>query len=229
MTTPALLAAVVLGVLHGLEPGHGWPVATLYATQTSRSTARALLSSGMISMFHLISSLAVVGAYVLLSTLLGLALPYVNYLAGGALLLLSLRFFVAKPRGDQHGHEHGNFEGEHAHEHRHPNGTWHTHTHRHRRQVYLTLSSIALFAFVLGFAHEEEFVLLALAVGGVDPLLLMVTYASAVTAGLMGITVAAVRAYARLAPRLQKYERWFPQATGLILAVTGASFLLGLR
>jgi hypothetical protein len=177
----------------------------------------------------LISSLAAVGAYVLLSALLGFALPYVNYLAGGALLALAMRFFLARPKEDQHGHAHENFEGEHEHEHRHPDGTWHAHKHTHRRQVYLTLSSIALFAFFLGFAHEEEFVLLALAVGGVDPVLLMLTYASAVTAGLMGITVVAVRAYARLAPRLQKYERWFPQATGAIVAVTGLTFLLGLR
>lgn len=57
--------------------------------------------------------------------------------------------------------------------------------------MLLTLWGIASIAFVLGFSHEEEFALLALAVGGVDPLVLMLTYASSVMIGLMGVTLTA--------------------------------------
>ena len=82
---------------------------------------------------------------------------------------------------------------------------------------------------ILGFAHEEEFALLALAVGGVDPLILMVTYALAVMAALIGISVFSVIAYSQVQSRLEKYEYLIPKVTGLILLLTAATFLLGLR
>ena len=232
MVETAFLAVALIGLLHGLEPGHGWPVAMLYATRSSRPLLKGLVSSWIISAFHLISSVAVVAAYVLLKSYVGFSLPYVNYVAGGALLILAARFLLEKPKDeleDQHGHTHDRFEGKHEHEHEHPGGVRHTHGHKHARKVYLTLWSIAIFAFILGFAHEEEFALLALAVGGIDPLLLMLTYASAVTVGLIGITLAAVRIYKQLEPRLKKYEHLVPKVSGVILALMAISFLLGLR
>jgi len=95
--------------------------------------------------------------------------------------------------------------------------------------VFLSLASIAGFALILGFAHEEEFALLALAVGGVDPLILMLTYAFAVMAALIGISVVSVIAYSQVRSQLKKYEYLIPKVSGLILLLTAATFLLGLR
>ena len=61
-----------------------------------------------------------------------------------------------------------------------------------------SLIAIAGFALVLGFAHEEEFVILSLAVGGLSPVLLMIAYASAVSASLIAVTVLGVKVYERI-------------------------------
>jgi hypothetical protein len=58
------------------------------------------------------------------------------------------------------------------------------------------LKSITSFAFILGFAHEEEFVILAVAAGGgVDPVMLMIAYAVSVAVALIGITLVSLKVY----------------------------------
>ena len=230
MDDSAYIAVALVGLLHGLEPGHGWPIATLYAAKSSHPLFRGFISSWVISMAHLISSLAVVVPFVLLKTYAGFTLPYVNVIAGCALILLSFKMLLEK-KGEaaQHYHLHEDFEGAHEHEHIHSDGSTHSHKHRHAKKVALTLSSIAAFALILGFAHDEEFMLLSLAAVGVDPLLLMVTYASAVTAGLIGVSLVAIRIYKLFEPKFKRYEHLLPKISGLILLILGITLLLGLR
>lgn len=233
MFESAYFAVALVGLLHGLEPGHGWPVAMLYAGRSSRPLFKGLVSSWVISMFHLISSVAVVVVYVVLSSIVGFSLSYVRLIAGGALAFLGAKLLLKKPRDDfagQHGHLHGDFaEGKHEHEHGHPGGIRHSHIHSHARRILLSLWSIAVLAFALGFAHEEEFALLALAVGGINPLALMVTYALAVTIGLIGITLVAVKMYGRVEAKLRKHEGLLPKFSGLLLLVMAATFFMELR
>ena len=233
MFEAAYLAVASIGFLHGLEPGHGWPVAMLYASGRPHPLTRAFLSGWVISMAHLVSSIAVVAAYVVLKAVFSFSIPYINIIAGGALVVLAVRFLVEKPKGDleeNHGHLHDHFEGqEHSHPHTHSDGSVHVHNHKHTKKVFISLASIAGFALILGFAHEEEFALLALAVGGIDPLILMLTYALAVTAALVGISVFSVIAYSQVQTRLNRYEHLIPKVSGLILLLTAATFFLGLR
>ncbi len=84
---------------------------------------------------------------------------------------------------------------EHEHEHWHRESGNHSHVHIHEKKVVSSLTAIAVFGLVLGFAHEEEFVILSLAVGGVNPILLMLAYAFSVAASLIGITVLSVKVY----------------------------------
>lgn len=232
MIEAAFVAVALFGLLHGLEPGHGWPVAVLYSIRSHRPVLKALLSSSIISFFHLVSSVAVVAAYVLLKTFTNFTLPYVNYLAAGALAILGLRFLLRRGESiaENHDHFHEDFgPGEHTHEHNHPSLGRHTHLHKHTQRLVLSLYGIAAFAFVIGFAHEEEFALLALAVGGVDPLGLMLVYASAVTAGLVSITLMGLKIYKRFEESLRKHERLLPKVSGLVLLVMAVAFLVGLR
>jgi len=225
-------AVAIIGLLHGLEPGHGWPVAVLYATRTSKPVARGLAASGILSFFHLISSFAVVVAYVLLRSFLAFSIPYINFIAGGVLLILAVRSWMEKPKDleYQHGHTHDEIEiSEHEHEHEHSGGIKHTHKHTHRRRVLLTLKGISIFAFILGFAHEEEFALLSLAAGGVNPWLMMLAYALAVTLGIVTITLVGVRAFRLMRARFHKYEHLLPKITAVVLALLALSFFLGLR
>lgn len=229
MVEAAYLAVAAVGLLHGLEPGHGWPVAMLYAARHPKPLLRAFAGSTMISLFHLISSLAVVAAYVVLKTFIDFSASYISYIAGAALFVLGVRFLLEESGEEQHDHIHENFAGWHTHEHQHPDGTIHSHPHYHGKRVSLTLTGLAVFAFMLGFAHEEEFALLALAVAGVDPLRLMLAYALAVAAGLIGITLAAVKIYKGMEQVLKKHGHVLPKLSGVILILTAMSFFLGLR
>ena len=91
------------------------------------------------------------------------------------------------------------------------------HLHLHQKRVKPTLSALIAFALVLGFAHEEEFVILALAAGGADPLLLMVSYAVSVAISLVGTTILVIKVYAYVERRLIAYTRYLPRISALIL------------
>ncbi len=220
MFNPAYIGVVAIGLLHGLEPGHGWPVAMLYSVKRRNATASALLSSGIIGMAHLVSSIAVVVAYVLLESWLDFDAPWIKYVAAGLLVILAYRLFREKTDelDRQHGHLHdGAPDLAHEHEHEHPKTGRHVHRHKHLTGVAVGLWSLATFAFVLGFAHEEEFALLALVAGGVNAWLLMLSYGVAVIIGLMAVTLLCVKLYQRVEPRLNRYERYVPKIGAVML------------
>jgi ABC-type nickel/cobalt efflux system permease component RcnA len=220
-TVETLIGVVAIGLLHGLEPGHGWPIALLYSVRTGRPTFYAFVSSGIISFFHFISSIAVVLVYFVASSFVDFTSPLLKYVAFGVLIVLAVKLFLEKVDDqpeNQHGHFHDNAQDlEHEHEHEHTDRGSHTHLHFHPKRLALNLRKIASCAFFLGFAHEEEFALLALAVGGVSPLLLMSAYGLSVTAGLMAITVLGIKMYERVRVRIYRYEKYIPKISGAIL------------
>ena len=85
--------------------------------------------------------------------------------------------------------------------------------------IVLSLWGLASFAFILGFAHEEEFALLALVAGGVDAWVLMLSYGLAVLLGLIAVTIGGVKIYKTLQPKLTHYERYVPKISAGILVV----------
>ncbi|MBI4180973.1 MAG: nickel/cobalt transporter [Chloroflexi bacterium] len=222
MFNPVYLGVIMLGLLHGLEPGHGWPVAVLYSMQKRTPVFSAAVSSSIIGMGHLISSIAVVVAYVLLRTWLDFEAPWIKYLAAGVLLVLAFKLFREKTdeMEKQHGHIHENQPNiEHEHDHEHPDQGWHLHWHKHTTDIALSLWGLASFAFILGFAHEEEFALLALVAGGANAWVLMLSYGLAVLLGLVAVTLAGVKIYKILQPKLARYEKYVPKISAVILVV----------
>ncbi|MGB9915468.1 MAG: nickel/cobalt transporter [Candidatus Bathyarchaeales archaeon] len=228
---PALIGVVAIGLLHGLEPGHGWPIALLYSARTTKPAFYALVSSSIISFFHFISSITVIIIYVAASALINFTSPILKYIAFVALVLLAVKFFMEKTESElesQHWHFHDNTEDiEHEHEHEHPDIGWHIHPHFHPKRMNLSLWKIASCAFFLGFAHEEEFALLALAMGGVNPLFMMVAYGLSVTAGLIGVTILGIKMYEKVKARISKYEKYFPKVSGAVLLVLAFWLLAG--
>jgi len=228
---PALMGVVAIGLLHGLEPGHGWPIALLYSARTRRPTFYAFISSGIISFFHFVSSITVVVIYVVASSLINFTSPILRYIAFAALVLLAIKLFTEKVESElesQHGHFHDNAEKvEHEHEHEHPRNSFHTHAHFHPKRINLSLWKIASCAFFLGFAHEEEFALLALVMGGVNPLFLMAAYGLSVTAGLVGVTILGIKMYEKVKAKISKYEKYIPKISGVVLLVLAFGLLIG--
>ena len=155
MADGAIIAVVVIGLLHGIEPAHGWPVALFYAASKKKPGLYALLSSGIMAGAHFTSSIVAVVAYLVLRFFIPLSLPILKYVASVFLVILAVRFWRESSEEAQHGHVHDVLQKlEHTHQHVHDGNEGHTHQHVHQAKV-MTLAGLAGFAFALGFAHEE--------------------------------------------------------------------------
>ncbi|QLD89164.1 hypothetical protein HWV07_09015 [Natronomonas salina] len=279
-----LVGAIALGAIHGIEPGHGWPVAASYALDQSNKWLYGLAASLLIGVGHLISSLAMVAvffyakAYFDLTqvdepiTVLGdlqIGGP-VSLVAGVLLIALGVREYV-------HGHSHGNHGGDHGHthgpdqqhdhdsehphghghdsddQHNHPQGHDHSQSQAHESSGLISrlkglvpfvgghshshheldeaadrgLFGIAWFAFVLGFAHEEEFEIIALCAGSVYCLELMVAYALTVILGIVGLTMLLIAGYQHSEERVERYTPYLPAFSAFVLCLMGLGFITG--
>ncbi|HBR18420.1 MAG TPA: hypothetical protein DD725_12650 [Deltaproteobacteria bacterium] len=193
------LGVILIGLVHGLEPGHGWPVAALYSLRQEKKLIFALISSLLLSFFHFISSIAVVIIFILVNKQFDLSSsPLIRVL--GAMLL----FYMAYRLWTEHGH------------------------HTEEKKKVKNLKEIVMFAFVLGFAHEEEFALLAFCLNNVNCLLMMASYALAVTFSLVSVTLLAVYGYERIKHKVEGYEHYLPKISAVILFIFASLYLIKL-
>lgn len=229
---PVLFGIVAFGLLHGLNPSHGWIVAALYSVRGRTPLRSSIISSGMIASAHFLSSIVVVVAYILVTRFVEVPQLYLNYIVIGALAVLAYIFWNEKgvdPVKSQHGHLHHDTldRTEHEHMHWHEDIGNHVHLHVHEKRSASTLAAIAGVALALGFAHVEEFVILTLAVGGMNPLILMLAYATSISTSLIVITVLVVKLYARIEHKAIKYAKYLPKLSAAILAAMAGGFALG--
>jgi len=281
-----LAGAVALGVVHGVEPGHGWPIAATYALDRTNKWVYGFAASLVLGVGHLVSSLAMVLAFFYAKayfeltqinepiTVLGdlqIGGP-VSLVAGLMLVGLGLREYrhghghdhAHSDGGDEdsHDHAHGTGDGEdHAHDHAHAEdgshgnghdnaggGLWsrltgavpfvggrsHSHSHSHsdpgnpEDAATRGLFGIAWFAFVLGFAHEEEFEIIALCAGSDYCLELMSAYTLTVIAGIVGLTMLLIAGYQRYEQRVERYTPYLPLFSATVLVLMGLGFVTGL-
>ena len=227
------LGVITFGLLHGINPSHGWTVAVLYSIRNKRPLLSSLTSSSILAGAHFLSSIVVVAAFIFVTMFIQIPQTYLNYAVAAALGALAYLFWKEKTEDlieTQHGHLHHDFteELEHEHPHWHSGKGNHIHLHLHQKRSLPTLTAIAAFALVLGFAHEEEFVILTLAVGGINPLLLMVAYATAVAVGLIGVTVLTVKVYSYIQHKVIQYTKYLPKISALILAAMAVGFAVGI-
>lgn len=227
-----LIGVVIFGLLHGANPSHGWTVAALYSILSRRRVLGAIVSSGIIAGAHFLSSIIVVIAYISITLYIQLPQVYLNYAAAVALGILAYIFWREKGEDlveTQHGHLHSQAEQqEHKHGHWHKGIGYHAHLHLHQKRMTPTLSALVAFALILGFAHEEEFVILALAAGGAEPLLLIASYAASVSASLIGITILAIKLYTHIERRVIVHTKYLTKISALILAGMALGFAFGL-
>ena len=229
---PILTGVIIFGLLHGINPSHGWTIAVLYALQSKRPLLSSILSSGILAIGHFISSIVVVLAFILFSTYVSIPQNYLNYAAAIALAILAYMFWREKPDDlvkSQHGHLHEfSEEIKHDHIHWHKVAGYHTHLHTHQIRISKSLYALAISALILGFAHEEEFVILSLAAGGIDPVLLMIVYALSVSGALIGVTILSVKIITTIQDKIIHYTKYLPKISAIILAIMAIAFGLGL-
>lgn len=117
--TGLLASVIAIGLVHGVEPGHGWPVAASYALGRRHKWGAGLLAGLVIGVGHLVSSVAMVALFLWAKGALGLhEVGWMNYVAGALLILLGVREYrhgrahAQEAGGDdhheRHGHDHGN-------------------------------------------------------------------------------------------------------------------------
>lgn len=240
---------MTFGLLHGVNPSHGWPVAALYSMQSRKPLISGIISSSIIASAHFVSSLVVVIIFMVLVSTIEIPQPYIRYVAAIALGILACIFWKEKAEdfdNTQHGHLHddnddvisekdkdlpmGHQENVHEHLHWHRGLGYHSHLHKHQRRELPSLKKIVTFAFVLGFAHEEEFVILTIAATQtIDPIILMIAYATSVSASLIGITVISMKLYQQFFQyKIIFYSKYLPKITAIVLGVIAAGFAIAL-
>jgi nickel/cobalt exporter len=299
--------AVALGAVHGIEPGHGWPVAASYALDKANKWFYGFLAGLIIGVGHLVSSIAMVAVFFYAKSYFELTqvdkpltVPGgieiggpVSIVAGVLLVALGVREYFHGHSHD-HGHDHGSDDGhdhgdahshdsseghshdhseghshDHSEDHSHGHGSEHPHDHENEHShghgdhsdthgdetdaptmwsrfksvlPFLGghshgqpsgadsrgLLSIAWFAFVLGFAHEEEFEIIALCAGSTHCLELMLAYAFTVILGIVGLTMLLIAGYHRSEERVEQYTPYLPLVSAAVLTVMGIGFVLGI-
>ena len=256
--TGLLLGAVALGAVHGVEPGHGWPVAASYALDRTHTWTYGLAASLIIGVGHLVSSIAMVGAFFYAKGYFELARVNepitvfgdlqiggpVSLVAGVLLIGLGIREYThghGHSHGGGHGHSHG--DGGHSHDHDEHSHDGHLHDddeHSHDHDGHMHsganpadaadrgLLGIAWFAFVLGFAHEEEFEIIALCAGSNYCLELMSAYAITVIAGIVGLTMLLIAGYQHYEETVERYTPYLPAFSAAVLIIMGLGFVTGL-
>jgi len=214
------VGASVLGFVHGVLPDHGWPVAAMWALDQRNKWLYGALSGGILGIGHLVSSIAVVVAFFWAQSTLGLTdLGWLDYVAGGLLIVLGVREYVHGHSHDHgtgdhsHGHDadahsHDYDDGAHSHDHDGDSdrGTDHDPGHAADDVDERGLWGIVAFAFALGFAHNEEIEILALCTGSTACLELMTVYALSVLGAVVAMTLLLVAGFERYESRLQDHE-----------------------
>ena len=216
--------AVALGAVHGIEPGHGWPVAASYALDQTNKWLYGFAASLIIGIGHLVSSIAMVGVFFYAKDYFNLTqinepvtVPGGIEIGGPVSLVAGLLLIVLGIREYRHGHAHG--DGGHGHAHGHGGLV---------EGADRGLVGIAWFAFVLGFAHEEEFEIIALCAGSNYCLELMTVYAFTVIAGIVGLTLLLIAGYHRYEERVRQYTPYLPVFSAAVLSLMGVGFVLGI-
>jgi len=271
-----LLGAVALGAVHGVEPGHGWPIAASYALDQTNKWLYGLAAGLIIGVGHLISSLAMVGVFFYaksyfsltqvnepLTVLGGIQIGGPVSVGAGVLLIgLGVREYRhghTHDSHDSHDSDHPHPHESHDHEATSPTVHGDSHGDAHTRQnlqegegggsrlkrivpffggrshtddssnnvAERGLFGIAWFAFLLGFAHEEEFEIIALCAGSSYCLELMSVYAGTVIIGIVGLTMLLVAGYQHHEETVTQYTPYLPIFSALILIVMGVGFTLG--
>jgi len=231
------MGIIGFGLLHGVNPSHGWPVALLYGMRSRRPLLNGIISSSIIASAHFLSSIVVVMVYTIVINSFDMQVPDVYMRYGSSIALGILAYIFWKEKNEdlvetQHGHlqdDNYNSKLDHYHSHWHGGLGYHSHTHFHQERSTPSLRSIVSFAFVLGFVHEEEFVILAIAASqSVDLILLIVAYAISVSAALIGITVISLKFYLQFQYRIIQYSKYLPITAALFLIFMSIGIVIGI-
>lgn len=215
-----LVAGVVgLGILHGILPDHGWPIAAAYALEQQNRWLYGIAAALILGIGHLFSSIALVGVFFWLDSFANLAdSGWLTTIAGVVLIALGIyEYFGGGHLHDQADHEHYDHE-DHSHH----------HDHGFAETEGRTLWNIGLVALLLGFAHEEPIQIIAICAGTAYCLELMIVYSVAVIGAILAPTLLLIAGYERHQETVERYTPYLSTVTAAVLIAMGLAFVAGL-
>ncbi|MEV5596828.1 nickel transporter [Streptomyces sp. NPDC052496] len=239
----ALGAALLLGALHALAPGHGKTMMAAAAAAGGRSSRRDVLVLGLsVTMTHTLGVFAL-GALIAAGSAaapsvvawLGVASGALVAGAGAVLLRRALRL-RRNGHGHAHGHGHGNGQ-EHGHSHHHQ----HPHEHHHHHPTRPGLRGIVLLGFAGGLVPSPSAVVVLVGAAALGQawfgFLLVVAYGAGLAGALAAAGLLAVRLTLRLGGRLtagrgagarllSAAHRLAPVGTAAVVLLLGCGLLL---
>ena len=221
-----LVAGVVgLGILHGVLPDHGWPIAAAYALEQRNRWLYGIAAGLILGIGHLISSIALVGVFFWVDSFADIAdSGWLATIAGVVLIALGIYEYFG---GHAHGHgshDHGD-HGQQEHSHDHAD---HDHDHGFAETEGRTLWNIGLVALVLGFAHEEPIQIIAICAGTPYCLELMLVYSFAVIGAILAPTLLLIAGYETHQETVERYAPYLSTVTAAVLILMGLAFVAGL-
>src|SRR3989344_8987413 len=177
------VAVAITGLIHGIEPGHGWPLAVLLSKKGRHSAIYAGASALILGLGHLISSFAVVGVYLLANNIIDFSSSIFRYVSVAMLLFIAFKMWREAPE----------------------------HEKKIKAGIKTGFANLVWIALVLGFAHEEEFMLLGFAIGGLNPFLLMAAYSLAVVFSMVGVTMLAYQSFGLFERKFSNMQPYLPK------------------
>ncbi|MCH7660883.1 MAG: ABC transporter permease [Euryarchaeota archaeon] len=225
-----LVAGVIgLGILHGVLPDHGWPIAAAYALEQRNRWLYGIAAGLILGVGHLISSIALVGVFFWFDSFADLTESgWLTTIAGLVLISLGLyEYFGGHSHSRDHGHDshdHGHGQQEHSYDHH----ADHDHDHGFVDTEGRTLWNIGLVALVLGFAHEEPIQIIAICAGTPYCLELMLVYSIAVIGAILAPTLLLIAGYETHQETVERYAPYLSTVTAAVLILMGLAFVAGL-
>lgn len=219
-----LPAAVVLGALHALEPGHAKSLMAAYIISIRGTAAQAALLGLSAAVGHTI----VVWILAIAALLFGQDLiaeqtePWLTLLSGVLVILLAGRMFLLSRADNHHGHDH--HDG-HSHDHDHD----HVHHHRSRPKTGTGALDIVWFGFTGGLVPCSAAIAVLLVCFQTREFALGVAMVAAFSIGLAATLVAIGMAASWASRKAITSWPWLDRITrGLPYLSAGIVMILGL-
>lgn len=233
-----LPAALVLGALHALEPGHSKSMMAAFIVTVRGTPWQAVVLGISAAIGHtlIIFVLALVGLSLGDQLILDKAEPWLIVLSGILIMLIAMRIFmrIAWPSDDHHDHEHSH---DHGHDHEHHDDHHHdAHAAEHAADVTrrlagrpVTTTDIIWFGFTAGLLPCPAAFAVLLVCLQLKAFTLGVAMVAAFSIGLaitlVAVGVAAAWGASAASKRLPGFDAWahrLPYASAAIVLLIGS-------
>ncbi|HET7815720.1 MAG TPA: hypothetical protein VFL13_15270, partial [Candidatus Baltobacteraceae bacterium] len=235
-----ILAALALGALHALEPGHGKALLAFTLVGARATPKQAVILAGSLTLAHT-AGVFILGIVLFAATgfVSEAIYPWITLASGAVIAVIgarSLARFIHARRGHIHAHEHMHAGSaphahDHHHDHEHDTSDGHGHSHAIPGSQPLGFSNAVWAAVSGGIAPCPAAIVVVLAALRLHHLaygmLLIVVFSIGLACVLSGLGLAIVRGAAWLSKR-SAYERVAPFAplfTAGVISIIG-SFML---